>query len=343
MAAEKGLLFLSQMGLVSQLPQQQPMHHFHSLDEFRTFAPTAKSLKNAWVTIGSFDGVHLGHQALLSPMIQEAHSAGSPAVAVTFYPHPVVVLRGVTDPIYLNSPDERARLLGGLGIDFVITLPFDRALANLTAEEFMRKINESTGIRQLWVGNDFALGRNRQGDINELRRIGEDLGYSLHVIEKVTDTGTGERISSSRIRDLLRAGQAAEVARLLGSPYAVEGAVIHGDGRGRGLGFPTLNVDYWPGKIIPRFGVYATWTWVGERRLPSVTSVGVRPPFDTPPAAPRVEAFLIGHDEDLYGKEVRVEFLEFLRPELRFETVQDLIDQMMLDTQNASEVLANEP
>lgn len=317
------------------------MQHFHSFDELKSFASEAKALENTWVTIGSFDGVHRGHQALLNPMVAEAHAAGGAAVVITFHPHPVVVLREMNDPIYINTPEERARVMGSLGVDCVITLPFDRALANLTAEEFMHKIFAAIGIRQLWVGDDFALGRKRMGDVTELRRIGAVLGYFLHVVDKVTDDGPGERISSSRIRELLRAGQVAEASRLLGQRYSIEGPVIHGDGRGRGLGFPTLNVGYWPGKIIPLYGVYATWTWIGERRLPSVTSVGVRPTFDNPPAAPRVEAFLIDHDEDLYGQEVRVEFLEFLRPELRFEDVQALINQMVIDTQNAREVLAH--
>ncbi|MBE0697466.1 MAG: bifunctional riboflavin kinase/FAD synthetase [Anaerolineaceae bacterium] len=322
-------------------PTSLSMQHFHSLEELKRVTLSYPAIDNAWVTIGSFDGVHRGHQAILKLMVKKAHAAAGFAVVVTFYPHPIVVLRGATESIYLNSPEERAHLLGKLGIDIVLTLPFDPSLAQQTAEEFMHNLSAAIGIRQLWVGDDFALGRNRQGNVNELHRIGDQLGYKLHIVNKVTDGNKGERISSSRIREILRAGKAAEAARLLGYPYSVEGPVIHGDGRGRGLGFPTLNVGYWPGKIVPLLGVYATWTWVGERRLPSVTSVGVRPTFDNPPAAPRVEAFLIDHDQDLYGQEVRVEFLEFLRPELRFDSVQDLIDQMIIDTQNAREVLAH--
>lgn len=313
------------------------MLHFRSLDEVKQSAPGAVSIQNAWATIGSFDGVHRGHQAILTAMAAEAHAAGAPAGVVTFHPHPAVVLRGSGEPFYLTTPDERARLLQELGLDFVLTLTFDRALANLSAEEFMQEISSAVKLRQLWVGDDFALGRNRQGDIPTLRQIGEQLGYSVRVIDKVV--GSGERISSSRIRELLRAGEAAGAARLLGRPYAVEGPVIHGDGRGRGLGFPTLNVGYQMGKLIPRYAIYATWTWAGERRLPSVTNVGVRPTFDVLPAPPRVEAFLIDHEEDLYGQTVRVEFVEFLRPELRFESAQALVDQMVIDTQNAREVL----
>jgi riboflavin kinase/FMN adenylyltransferase len=307
------------------------MEHLHSFEEI--------ALQAAWATIGTFDGVHRGHHAIVSPMVEAAHAAGSPAVVVTFSPHPVAVLRGIQEPMCLTTPDERARLLEGLGIDVVLTLTFDQALAGLSAQDFMQRLSERLGLRQLWVGNDFALGRNRQGDIPTLREIGRDLGYTVHVASEIAIDG--ERISSSQIRNLLREGNVHQADRLLGRPYHMEGPVTHGDGRGRGLGFPTANVDYPVQKILPRYGVYATWAWVDGQRLPSVTSLGVRPTFDSPDSKPRLEAFLIDFDKDLYGQHVRVEFLEFLRSELRFDSVQALIDQMVLDTQNAREVLAH--
>lgn len=314
------------------------MEHFHSFEE----AGSSQTLKGAWATIGTFDGVHRGHQAILEPLAAAAHAAGAPAAIVTFYPHPMVVLRGADENLYLTCPDERARLLSMLGIDAVVTLTFDRALAALSAEEFMRKMSSALGLRQLWVGDDFALGRNRQGDIPTLEKLGHALGYQLHVTSEVSEFDNGRtRISSSRIRELLRQGQAAQAARMIGRPYAIEGPVVHGDGRGRELGFPTANIGYCKGKLIPAFGVYATWAWIGERRVPSVTSVGVRPTFDPAPATPRVEAFLLDFNEDLYEQTVRIDFLEFLRPELRFDSASALIDQMILDTQNAREVLAN--
>lgn len=313
------------------------MQHFSSLDEVKR-ARQGQDLpvQDAFLTIGAFDGVHLGHRAILSRMVEEAHRAGSPAAVVTFHPHPVAVLRGIDSPLYITSPQEKAHLLGQLGIDIVITLTFDLALASLTAEEFMLLLSESLGIRQLWAGSDFALGRNRQGNVDMLEKIGQRLGYSVHVIPAIEVDG---RISSSRIREQIRAGQVSDAAQLLGRTYSIEGPVVHGDGRGRGLGFPTANVDYWPGKIIPAYGVYATWTWLRNRRLPSVTSVGVRPTFDNQPTAPRVEAYLIDFDEDLYDQIVQVEFLEFLRPEYRFTSVDSLIEQMVKDTLLAREVL----
>jgi riboflavin kinase/FMN adenylyltransferase len=314
----------------------------------------AVQLENTWASIGMYDGVHRGHQAILVPLVEQAHAAGSQAAVVTFFPHPMVVLRGVREPVYLTSPDERARLLEGLGFDAVITLPFDRAMASLAAEAFMHRMSRALGLRQLWVGSDFALGRDRMGDINALRGLGFKLGYTLQVADEVrhippsparaggrspSRAPTGERISSSAIRGLLRQGHVREAAALLGRLYSIEGPVIHGDGRGRQLGFPTLNVRYWPEKILPSYGVYATWTWAGNERIPSVTSVGVRPTFDPPGSPARLEAYLIDTTADLYDQRVRVEFVEFLRPELRFDSAQALIEQMVLDTQRAREAL----
>jgi riboflavin kinase / FMN adenylyltransferase len=316
------------------------MQHFHSLDEIGRLPDNATAYGNVWATIGTFDGVHLGHQAILTPLAEQAHAAGAAPVAITFYPHPVAVLRGVNEPIYLTSPDERARRMGKLGIDTVITLNFTRELASLTAEEFMGMICDRIGLKQLWVGNDFALGRNRQGDVALLAALGKKMGYSVKVIEAVEGEGR-QRISSSQIRRLVREGDVARAAALLGHPYSMEGPVVEGDRRGRQLGFPTANVDYWKEKVVPAYGVYATWTLVNGRRLPSVTSIGVRPTFDPPGAPPRLEAYIIDYDGDLYGKTARIEFLEYLRPELRFSSAEALIDQMALDTHRAREVIAH--
>lgn len=305
------------------------------------------AFQHAFATIGTFDGVHRGHQAILDPLVEAAHASQNPAVVVTFSPHPMQVLREIREPMCLTTADERAALLGKLGIDAVITLTFDASLAALTAEEFMRPLTTHLGLSQLWVGHDFALGRNRQGDIAMLRVLGERMGYTVHVIDEVTlplagsgANNTGDtRISSSRIRALVRDGAVEQAAQMLGRPYALHGMVMHGDGRGRGLGFPTANVAFPPEKILPAYGVYVTWVWVAGKRLPSVTSVGVRPTFASLAPVPTVEAYLIDFDDDLYGQTVQVDFLTFLRPELKFNSVQALIDQMQQDTQHAREVL----
>ena len=333
------------------------MNHFRSIQEIeaflkegRTFTTGRKFAFNhtadsdgalrTWATIGSYDGVHLGHQAILKTMAEQAHAAGAAAVVITFHPHPVVVLRGVSQPIYLTTPDERAQLMHDLGIDAVLTLTFDRALAGLTAEEFMGQIVSPLRLEQLWVGQDFALGRNRQGDIPTLREMGQRMGYTVNVIDLVELPGTG-KISSSRIREVIRTGTVAEAAQMLGRLYSLDGPVMHGEARGRNLGFPTANVGYWEEKVAPALGVYATWAWVGQNRYPSVTNVGLNPTFTDQLTKPRVEAYLIDYSGDLYDQEMRLEFLEFLRPELRFDSVEALIDQMQIDTQRAREVLAH--
>lgn len=315
------------------------MQHFRSFEE--------AAFQHAFATIGTFDGVHRGHQAILVPLVEAAHASQNPAVVVTFSPHPMQVLRGIRAPMCLTTADERAVLLGSLGIDAVITLTFDQALAALSAEEFMRPMNAHLGLRQLWVGHDFALGRNRQGDIAMLRELGKHMGYTVHVIDEITlpvdgsgvNNPSDTRISSSRIRALVRDGGVEQAALMLGRPYSMRGTVMHGDGRGRGLGFPTANVAFPQEKILPAYGVYVTWVWVAGRRLPSVTSVGVRPTFANSAPIPTVEAYLIDFDEDLYGQTMQVDFLTFLRPELKFNSVQALIDQMQQDTQHAREAL----
>ena len=341
------------------------MRHFHSLEEVE--------LKNAWATIGAFDGVHRGHQAILAPLIKEAHAAGCPAVVVTFFPHPAVVLRGARSAHYLTTPDERAALLGQVGIDAVVTLAFNPEMAALSAQQFMQLMKYHLGLRQLWVGYDFALGRNRQGDIPTLRRLGEELGYSVRVIAEVTQGGGA--VSSSQVRALLREGNVGQAARLLGRPYHISGEVVHGDARGRKLGIPTANLAPWTGKIVPANGVYATWAWVpptpssadgrevaagntpaaggsweetagrahipaSSQRVAAVTSIGVNPTFENQPDSPRIEAHLLNFDRDLYGQNVTLEFLEYLRPELRFPSVEALLAQIVNDIDRAKEIFA---
>lgn len=331
------------------------MRHFQTIE--------GVELTNAWVTIGAFDGVHRGHQAILTPLAQEAHAAGSPAVVVTFFPHPAVVLRGAQTSHYITTPEERAALLGALGIDVVITLPFTREMAALSAQEFMLLLKQHLALRQLWVGYDFALGRNRQGDIPTLRRLGEELGYSVRVVSEISQGGAA--VSSSQVRSLLREGSVAQAARLLGRPYHMTGEVVHGDARGRQLGIPTANLQPWEGKILPAKGVYATWAWVAEgadgragqdeavflpgnaganrRRVAAVTNIGLRPTFPGQPDAPRIEAHLLAFNRDLYGQPLTLEFIEYLRPEQRFPSIDALLAQIETDKERAKEVFRYAP
>jgi len=307
------------------------MHALYSLENLH--------LKSTWVTIGAFDGVHRGHQALIRPLVEAAHQAGREVVVLTFFPHPVVVLRGIQGSFYLNSPEERAELLGELGVDYVITLNFTRQVAALSAREFIELASEQLGLERLWVGYDFALGRNRQGDIPTLKQLGQEFGFQVEVISKVDLNG--EIVSSSRIRSLLGQGDISQAARLLGHWYGITGRVIHGDGRGKSLGIPTANLDYSPERILPAFGIYATWTWVDGVRHASVTNVGIRPTFKNINNNIQIEAYLMDFDRDIYETTIRLEFVEYLRQEERFENIQALVDQMHADIQKAQEVLQN--
>lgn len=311
------------------------MPHHRSLDDLK--------IERSWLTIGVFDGVHLGHQAILKRLVAGAHAEGAPAVVVTFFPHPVVALQNIQDPVYLSMPDERAELLAATGVDEVVTVEFNRQLAAKTAAEFMAAMKERLGVVHLCAGYDFALGRGREGTLPVLRQLGERLGFSVEVIEPVPGR-KNEIISSSRIRDLLGQGEVAKAADLLGRLYSVTGKITHGDGRGHGLGFPTANIAIPEQRLAPARGVYATWVTLRDERLPAVTNIGLRPTFENQLVLPRIESHILDlpDDPDLYGQTVRLEFAEFLRPELRFPHVQSLIDQVNKDIRRAREVLTHD-
>ena len=294
-------------------------------------------LQGARVTIGSFDGVHRGHQTIISRLVNSARQAKSPAVVITFFPHPAVVLGKKTNHYYLTHPSEREKLLKELGVDAVITLEFTPELAALTPEEFLAPLEAHLGMKELWVGNDFALGRNRSGNEQRLTELGAEYGYELKLLDPIQ---LGERvISSSLIRECLANGEMEIANEMLGWTYSVTGEVIRGDGRGRQIGFPTANMAIWEEKLIPRNGIYAGWAWVDGRRYPTAINVGLRPTFGDDLLHPRVEPYLLDFDRDIYGAEIRVEFVKFLRPEARYETIDQLTGQIALDVKNAREVL----
>ena len=311
------------------------MSHHRSLDNLK--------LDRSWLTIGVFDGVHRGHQVILRRLVAGAHAEGLPAVVVTFFPSPAVVLRDLRDPVYLSMPDERAELLAALGVDEVVTLEFNRQLASLPAADFMAWMKARLGIVHLCAGFDFALGHAREGNLPMLKQIGDQLGYTVTVVDPVADPQNGA-ISSSRIRNLVANGEVRTAADLLGRRYAVNGVIAHGDGRGHGLGFPTANIAIPQQRLSPGFGIYATWITLRGQRFPSVTSIGVRPTFEQAPVAPRIEAHILDlpGDPNLYDQPVRLEFVEYLRPEMRFSQVQDLIDQIHQDIQQSREVFSRD-
>ena len=305
------------------------MTHYHSLDELK--------LKKAWLTVGVFDGVHRGHQELIHRLVSGAHAARVAAVVLTFNPHPAIVLGGQSDFKCLTTLDERAAMLEALGVDAVITQTFDRVLADQTAEEFMRHVSRTLGLRTLLIGYDTALGRGREGDAARLAEIGKQLRYRLEVVPPVH--ADGEVISSTRIRARLAVGDVAAAADFLGHPYALSGLVIHGDGRGRKINIPTANIQTPPEKFIPANGVYACWAWVGGEKHAAVTNIGTRPTFTPDEFLPHVEAHLLDFQREIYTQEVRLEFVARLRPEQKFPSAQALLEQIQADITSSRAML----
>ena len=294
------------------------MSHVRDLSEL-TLAESA-------LTIGSFDGLHLGHQALIRAMVGEARSEHLPAVVLTFFPHPSVVLRGRRPAFYITQPEEKARLLLERGVDHVVTQRFDDALSLVTADQFLDRLIRQLGLKHLWIGEDFALGHDREGNRAFLKRASAERGFELHVVPPVSVGG--EVVSSTRVREALRAGDVARVAAYLGRPFALEGTVVRGARRGRQLGFPTANLQLPEDQAYPGRGVYACFATVAGERHPAVTNVGVRPTFADDLPAPIVEAHLIDVDRDLYERTLRLEFIERLREEQRFADVEALRAQI---------------
>lgn len=297
------------------------------------------------LSIGSYDGVHRGHQALVTEMVQAAEADDCLAGVVTFEPHPLRVLRPSIPLVRLTSDAERAGLLAALGLDLMCVLPFTRETANTSALDFMRSLVQHMSMRTLWIGPDFALGRGREGNAERLRRLGVELGYEVVVVPPFDLDGGPVR--SSRIRTLLAdEGSVRSAAELLGRPYQVWGDVKHGAHRGRSLGFPTANLDVSPDRLIPAHGVYACWAWRESTRVnglmrgyPAVVNVGVRPSFGG--GSPSTEAFLLDFEGDLYGETMGLSFIERLRGEQRFPDIGALVGQIRSDVDQARQILAS--
>jgi riboflavin kinase/FMN adenylyltransferase len=232
------------------------------------------NLSGSCITIGSFDGVHLGHQKIITDLKTTSIKHNLPAVVLTFFPNPAVFLKNIESPYYLTSPDEKSEILARLGIDVLVTLPFSQKLADMSASEFMERLTKHARLRELVVGCGFTMGKNRSGTVESLAEMGKSLGYSVKCIS--LESHDDVTISSSQIRKLIESGEVELAAKALGREYSVKGFVVKGDGRGRKIGFPTANLNSWPEKMLPAVGVYRCITELDGKEILSVGNVGFR-------------------------------------------------------------------
>lgn len=294
------------------------------------------------VTIGVFDGVHLGHQQVVEQAVSRGRGLGVPTLTVTFDPRPVEVLAPDKAPPMLTTVATRVRLLGECGADAVVALPFSRELSQLAPEDFVRAVLvEKLHVRAVVVGEDFRFGHRAAGDVALLAKLGESLGFSVEGVPAVGEQGAP--YSSSGVRRSVSEGDVAAARRVLGRPHRVEGTVERGDGRGKEMGYPTANVACPSDTAIPADGVYAGWLVrdgeQGVTRWPAAVSVGTNPTFAG--AARRVEAYVLDRDDlDLYGEHVAVEFVARLRDTLRFDSAAELVTEMDSDVRRARDLLA---
>lgn len=301
------------------------------------------------VTLGNFDGVHRGHRGVLLRMVADARATGARAVAVTFDPHPAQVHHPDSAPPLVTGLQDRLELLAATGLDGVLVQHYTLDFARTTPEDFVRTyLVEGLGARTVVVGHDVRFGRDNSGDLGTLTELGRRLGFTVDVLEDVHG-GDSRRWSSTWVRELLERGDVAGAAEVLGRPHRVRGTVVHGDARGRELGFPTANLSADATGMVPADGVYVGWMRrVGhaphapDGHLPVAVSIGTNPTFDG--VVRRVEAHVPDRtDLDLYGEEVVLELVDRLRPTLRFDSVEQLVEQMHDDVARTREALARGP
>jgi riboflavin kinase/FMN adenylyltransferase len=291
--------------------------------------------KETLLTIGVFDGVHLGHKYLISQLKEYARQQNLLSGIVTFRQHPQEVLSPQSKLPFLTDLSQRADLLKNEGIEAIITLSFTRELAQLSAGQFLSLLKEYIRMRGLVIGYDFALGRNKEGNTDALRALGQEMGFSVIVVPPIIIDG--EVVSSTAIRNALAEGDMNRVQNLIGRPFRLHGHVIPGAGRGMELGFPTANLDIDPEQALPTEGVYATWTYIDNKAYQSVTNIGSRPTFSD--GERTVEVYLLDYHSDLYEHELKIDIIERLRGEKKFNTVDELKKQITKDVEQGRTIL----
>ena len=298
------------------------MKIFHGTDN-------ANIQRGTVLTLGVFDGLHLGHQQIMEKVVSRAKSVNAIATAITFDPHPRAVLFPDSAPPLLQTLDQRLANFEVFGIEQAIVIGFNKEFAAQDAEIFLRDIvHERLQAKEVYLGEGFAFGKNRGGNIELLRKISRELDFFADEVKEITLRGV--RISSSKIRHLLAAGKVNLARRMLGRPYGIEGQIIHGDRRGRTIGFPTANLKP-RNRVVPKYGVYATANLIEGVWRRSITNVGVRPTFDGD-NAPSIESYIFDFDGDLYGDVLRVRFLHRIRDEKKFGGIEELKSQIAKDS-----------
>lgn len=306
---------------------------------------TPEALRPCVLTLGNFDGVHRGHRAVLNALVDAGSRLGLPAVAITFDPHPVAVLRPEQAPELVAPGAVRDDLIAESGIDGLLVLDFTTEFAQQTPEDFVRAVFvRGLDARCVVVGMDTRFGYRNSGDVSTLADLGEQFGFEVVALD---DVGEGERFSSTVVRAHLRAGEVGEAARILGRPHRVVGTVVHGNHRGKALGYPTANLSADSLGLVPLEGVYAGWLTrldlpegARDRTMPAAISVGTNPTFQTHDRR-TVEAYVLDRDDlDLYDERVMVEFTAHIRPTLKFDSVDDLLEAMGSDVERCRQLLA---
>ncbi len=301
------------------------MKIFHGTENANVSRPTV-------LTLGVFDGLHLGHQRIMQTVIDRAKASNAVATAITFDPHPRAVLHPESAPPLLQTLDQRLANFEVLGIEQAIVIPFSQEFAAQPAEDFLTDIvRDRLHAKEVYLGKGFAFGKNRGGNIQLLREMSSKLGFVADEVDEVQLRGV--RVSSSKIRRLLADGQVNLARRMLGRPYGVEGVIIRGNRRGHTIGFPTANLKP-HNRVIPRYGVYATATLIEGKWRKSITNIGVRPTFESD-SEPSIESYIFDFDGDLYGDVLRVRFLYRIRDERKFNGIDELKAQIEKDTRRA--------
>ncbi|MBU5612577.1 bifunctional riboflavin kinase/FAD synthetase [Geomonas azotofigens] len=302
---------------------------------FRNVSEIKEKLRRPVVTIGNFDGVHLGHREIFRRVRELARELGGVSVVITFAPHPLKVLAAHKEVRLITTCREKEALIEGSGIDYLLEIPFDRTFAAMPATEFLQRVLvDAIGLERLVIGYDYAFGRGREGDVKLLRELGTRFGYSVEELQPISDGATV--YSSTAVRRLVSAGDVAAASQLLGRHFSITGKVVHGHERGRGLGFPTANIDT-DKDLIPSVGVYAVKVCLGDRLFDGACNIGPNPTFGN--ARLSIEVFLLDFEGDLYGREITLFFIERLRGEKRFAGLDELKQAIAADVARCREIL----